>query len=174
MRLDNVSSRYGVLTRAGPRSRDLLSALADVDCSHQAFRFFRGRELHVGRAAAPLRFKLPRLAATTTRTAVPLPADDDKPVGSRHTAWKVGLGLTIGGPVLMAVGLGVAASAESSYDDDPVVAGAVIGLLGAGALATGIVLLVKFRHRQPPPSKPQALLFEPLIGPGSAGLRVRF
>ena len=49
VRLDNVSSRYGVLTLAGPRSRDLLGALADVDCSHRAFRFFRCRELHVGK-----------------------------------------------------------------------------------------------------------------------------
>lgn len=48
VRLDNVSSTYGVLTLAGPRSRDLLGALADIDCSHSAFRFFRCRELHVG------------------------------------------------------------------------------------------------------------------------------
>ena len=50
VRLDNVSSRYGVLTLAGPRSRDVLQALADVDCSRKAFRFFRCRELHVGMA----------------------------------------------------------------------------------------------------------------------------
>ena len=53
VRLDNVSSRYGVLTLAGPRSRDVLQALADVDCSRKAFRFFRCRELHVG--IAPVR-----------------------------------------------------------------------------------------------------------------------
>ena len=48
VRLDNVSSRYGVLTLAGPRSRDVLQALTDSDCSHRAFRFFRCRDLHLG------------------------------------------------------------------------------------------------------------------------------
>ena len=50
MRLVNVTGRYGVLTLAGPRSRDVLQALADADCSNQAFRFFRARELRVGMA----------------------------------------------------------------------------------------------------------------------------
>jgi dimethylglycine dehydrogenase len=53
VRLDNVSNRYGVLTLAGPRSRDVLQALTDHDCSHKAFRFFRCQELHVG--MAPIR-----------------------------------------------------------------------------------------------------------------------
>jgi dimethylglycine dehydrogenase len=53
VRLENVSNRYGVLTLAGPRSRDVLQALTDHDCSHKAFRFFRCQELHVG--MAPIR-----------------------------------------------------------------------------------------------------------------------
>jgi dimethylglycine dehydrogenase len=53
VRLDNVTSRYGVLTLAGPRSREVLQALTDHDCSHQSFRFFRCQELHVG--MAPIR-----------------------------------------------------------------------------------------------------------------------
>jgi dimethylglycine dehydrogenase len=48
VRLDNVTSTIAVLTLAGPRSRDLLQSLTDTDCSREAFRFFRGRELHVG------------------------------------------------------------------------------------------------------------------------------
>jgi dimethylglycine dehydrogenase len=48
VRLENVTSRYGVLTLAGPRSRDVLQDLADRDCSREAFRFFRCRELRAG------------------------------------------------------------------------------------------------------------------------------
>ncbi|MBM4193665.1 MAG: FAD-dependent oxidoreductase [Gemmatimonadetes bacterium] len=50
VRLDNVTGRYGVLTIAGPRSRDLLQALTEADCSNEAFRFFRYRELVIGMA----------------------------------------------------------------------------------------------------------------------------
>jgi dimethylglycine dehydrogenase len=50
VRLENVTSRTGVLTLAGPRSRDVLQALSDHDCSNKAFRFFRCHELHVGMA----------------------------------------------------------------------------------------------------------------------------
>ncbi|TDC86980.1 FAD-dependent oxidoreductase [Saccharopolyspora aridisoli] len=32
----------------GPRARDVLAALADVDVSHEAFGFFRARRMHVG------------------------------------------------------------------------------------------------------------------------------
>jgi dimethylglycine dehydrogenase len=48
--LENVTARYGVLTLAGPRSRELLQALTDADCSRAAFPFFRCRELEVGMA----------------------------------------------------------------------------------------------------------------------------
>jgi dimethylglycine dehydrogenase len=50
VQLANVTSRDAVLTLAGPRSRDLLQALTDADCSRKAFRFFRCRELRVGMA----------------------------------------------------------------------------------------------------------------------------
>jgi dimethylglycine dehydrogenase len=53
VRLENVTSRYGVLTLAGPRSREVLQTLTDLDCSRKAFRFFRCRNLHVG--MAPIR-----------------------------------------------------------------------------------------------------------------------
>jgi dimethylglycine dehydrogenase len=51
--LDNVTARYGVLTLAGPRSRELLAALTEADVSREAFPFFRCRELDV--AMAPVR-----------------------------------------------------------------------------------------------------------------------
>jgi dimethylglycine dehydrogenase len=50
VRLDNVTSRYGVLTLAGPRSRELLSALTDADVTREAFPFFRCLELELGMA----------------------------------------------------------------------------------------------------------------------------
>ena len=53
VRLENVTSRYGVLTLAGPRSRDVLQTLTERDCSQKAFRFFRCHELRVG--MAPIR-----------------------------------------------------------------------------------------------------------------------
>jgi glycine cleavage system aminomethyltransferase T/glycine/D-amino acid oxidase-like deaminating enzyme len=53
VRLDDVTGRYGVLTIAGPRSRDLLAALTTADVSREAFPFFTCRELEV--AMAPVR-----------------------------------------------------------------------------------------------------------------------
>jgi dimethylglycine dehydrogenase len=50
VRLENVTSRYGVLTLAGPRSREVLQSLTDLDCSQKGFRFFRCHELRVGMA----------------------------------------------------------------------------------------------------------------------------
>ena len=46
--LEDVTDRYGVLTLAGPRSRELLQGLADADVSRDAFPFFRARRLRVG------------------------------------------------------------------------------------------------------------------------------
>jgi dimethylglycine dehydrogenase len=46
--LANVTNRDAVLTLAGPRSRDLLQAITDTDCSRRAFPFFHRRELHAG------------------------------------------------------------------------------------------------------------------------------
>jgi dimethylglycine dehydrogenase len=51
--LENVTSRYGVLTVAGPRSRELLQPLTEADLSREAFPFFHARELRVG--TAPVR-----------------------------------------------------------------------------------------------------------------------
>ncbi len=48
--LENVTSRYGVLTLAGPRSRELLAAITDADVSPEAFRFFRCLQIEVGMA----------------------------------------------------------------------------------------------------------------------------
>lgn len=50
VRLENVTARYGVLTLAGPRSRELLQGLTRADVSREAFRFFTMRELEVGMA----------------------------------------------------------------------------------------------------------------------------
>ncbi|MGN6168778.1 MAG: aminomethyltransferase family protein, partial [Solirubrobacteraceae bacterium] len=50
VRLENVTSRYGVLTLAGPRSRELLGTIADADCSGEAFSFFSCRAMEVGMA----------------------------------------------------------------------------------------------------------------------------
>jgi dimethylglycine dehydrogenase len=53
VRLENVTARLGVLTLAGPRSRELLQELTDEDVSRTAFPFFRVRELQIG--AVPTR-----------------------------------------------------------------------------------------------------------------------
>jgi dimethylglycine dehydrogenase len=45
--LRNDTERYGVLTLAGPRSRELLQSLTDTDVSRDAFPFFHARHLHV-------------------------------------------------------------------------------------------------------------------------------
>jgi dimethylglycine dehydrogenase len=51
VRLENLTARYGVLTLAGPRSRELLAAVTDADCSREAFPFFTCRQLEVGMAS---------------------------------------------------------------------------------------------------------------------------
>jgi dimethylglycine dehydrogenase len=48
VRLDNLTSTLSVLTLAGPRSRDLLQALTETDCSRAAFKFFSAKQMHVG------------------------------------------------------------------------------------------------------------------------------
>jgi dimethylglycine dehydrogenase len=48
VRLENVTGRYGVLTLAGPRSRELLQKLTDADVSRTALPFFHARELQLG------------------------------------------------------------------------------------------------------------------------------
>ncbi len=50
VRLDNVTAATGVLTLAGPRSRDVLAALTDDDVSGEGFRFLTARRIRVGSA----------------------------------------------------------------------------------------------------------------------------
>ena len=50
VRLANLTGRHGVLTLAGPRSRDLLASLTRADVSREAFPFFTGREIDVAMA----------------------------------------------------------------------------------------------------------------------------
>jgi dimethylglycine dehydrogenase len=50
VRIDNVTGRYGVLTVAGPRSRELLRRVSGDDLSDEGFPFFRARHVELGRA----------------------------------------------------------------------------------------------------------------------------
>ena len=50
VRVENVTARYGVLTLAGPRSRELLQSITSADVGREAFPFFRCRELEAGMA----------------------------------------------------------------------------------------------------------------------------
>lgn len=45
--VENVTARRGVLTVAGPRSRELLAALTDADLSNDSFGFLTAREIDV-------------------------------------------------------------------------------------------------------------------------------
>jgi dimethylglycine dehydrogenase len=47
VQVDNVTADYGVLTLAGPRSRELLQRLSRDDLSREAFPFFRARHIDV-------------------------------------------------------------------------------------------------------------------------------
>jgi dimethylglycine dehydrogenase len=49
VQIENATSRIGVLTIAGPRSRELLQRVSGDDLSNEAFRFFRTRHIEVGR-----------------------------------------------------------------------------------------------------------------------------
>jgi heterotetrameric sarcosine oxidase gamma subunit len=48
----DVTSGYGVIHVAGPRSRELLSRVTDADLGNEAFGFLRSREVEVGYAKA--------------------------------------------------------------------------------------------------------------------------
>ena len=48
VRLDKVTSRYGVLVVAGPNSRDLLAKVTDADLSTEAFPWLTGRFINIG------------------------------------------------------------------------------------------------------------------------------
>jgi dimethylglycine dehydrogenase len=48
VQIDDVTADHGVLTLAGPRSRELLERLSRDDLSREAFPFFRARHIDVG------------------------------------------------------------------------------------------------------------------------------
>ena len=52
VRIDNVTARYGVLTIAGPRSRELLQRLSTDDFANDGFPFFGVRKVEIGGAQA--------------------------------------------------------------------------------------------------------------------------
>ena len=46
--LTNLTTSYGVLVLVGPRSRDILSKVADADLSNEVFPWLTGQQIHVG------------------------------------------------------------------------------------------------------------------------------
>lgn len=52
VKLSRVTTQYGVLVLAGPRSRALLSKLTDTDLSNNAFPWLTGKMISVGAASA--------------------------------------------------------------------------------------------------------------------------
>jgi dimethylglycine dehydrogenase len=50
VRIDKVTTQYGVLVLAGPRSREVLAKVADIDLSNAAFPWLTARSLSVGAA----------------------------------------------------------------------------------------------------------------------------
>jgi glycine cleavage system aminomethyltransferase T len=56
--LANVTGRYGVLTLAGPRSRELLSRLTDADLANEAFPYLSARTIRVASAPEVLALRI--------------------------------------------------------------------------------------------------------------------
>ena len=52
VRLDPITTRFGVLVLAGPQSRRLLQKLTDADLSNETFPWLSGREISVGHCTA--------------------------------------------------------------------------------------------------------------------------
>ncbi|WP_137388639.1 GcvT family protein [Rhodoligotrophos defluvii] len=52
VRLNKVTTQYGVLVLAGPRSRDVLAKLTDTDLSNEAFPWLTGKPINVDIASA--------------------------------------------------------------------------------------------------------------------------
>ena len=50
VRLDKVTTQYGVLVLAGPRSREVLAKVCDIDLSNAAFPWLTARPLSIGAA----------------------------------------------------------------------------------------------------------------------------
>jgi dimethylglycine dehydrogenase len=51
VRIDKVTTQFGVLVLAGPRSRDVLGKVADIDVSNAAFPWLTSRRVSIGAAA---------------------------------------------------------------------------------------------------------------------------
>ena len=54
VRFENLTGAMGVLVVAGPKSRQLLSRICDLDLSNEAFRWLTGKEATIGLATAKL------------------------------------------------------------------------------------------------------------------------
>ncbi len=52
VRLNAITTRFGVLVLAGPNSRKVLQKLTDADLSNEAFPWLSGKEISVGHASA--------------------------------------------------------------------------------------------------------------------------
>jgi dimethylglycine dehydrogenase len=52
VRLNPITTQYGVLVLAGPRSREVLQRVTDADLSNQAFPWLSGKRINVGPAYA--------------------------------------------------------------------------------------------------------------------------
>ena len=52
VRLDKLTTRYGVLVIAGPRARDVLRKVSDASLANEDFKWLSGREIDIGCAAA--------------------------------------------------------------------------------------------------------------------------
>ncbi len=52
VRLQKVTTQYGVLVLAGPRSREVLQKLTDSDLSNDSFKWLTGKPINVGYASA--------------------------------------------------------------------------------------------------------------------------
>ena len=52
VRMDRITTQYGVLVLAGPRSRQVLQKLTDTDLSNAAFPWLSGKTINVGAAQA--------------------------------------------------------------------------------------------------------------------------
>ena len=56
--LENLTGRHGVLTLAGPRSRELLARLTDAELSNEAFPYMTARWIRVGAAPEVLALRI--------------------------------------------------------------------------------------------------------------------
>ena len=50
VRIDKVTTQHGVLVLAGPRSREVLAKVADIDVSNEAFPWLTARRMSIGAA----------------------------------------------------------------------------------------------------------------------------